>query len=239
MIPGESLKFLKYSAPPDPGTADSVTGNWRRAGACSGEGDGSRSLVSAEKGLEMRSRGHLLVTCPAYRRRAVLGVRIGGWHASPLVSLSMRRARRLNGLQIVNRELPIGDCPLYPSARGAVIVVLAGDGTKFLRVCSDLPDREGPSTPQTPAAHGAAPPGADGPAAVPASTSAMAPMMEAGLLPSPRRPCPRPARPGYRHIAKGGKSARQRHHTGRPRPSPPLTRAKFLFPTACPTGDKA
>ena len=98
-----------------------------------------------------------------------------GWHASPLVSVSMRRARRVKGLQIVNRELPFGDRPLYPSARGGVVEVFAGDGTEFLCVCSDLPDREGPSTPQAPAAHGASPPGDDGPAAFPASTSAMAP----------------------------------------------------------------
>ena len=38
------------------------------------------------------------------------------WHASPLVSLSMRRARRLNGLQIGDRELPEGNGLLRPLA---------------------------------------------------------------------------------------------------------------------------
>ncbi len=39
-----------------------------------------------------------------------------GWHASPLVFHSMRRARRLNGLQIGDRELPEDNGLLRPLA---------------------------------------------------------------------------------------------------------------------------
>ncbi len=52
MIPGESLRFLKYAAPPDPGTADSVTGNWRRVPA---------GLVPVTSDLDVYRAAHLLI----------------------------------------------------------------------------------------------------------------------------------------------------------------------------------